>query len=126
MARKEFTYRGLTLQELQKLSFDEFVKLVPSRQRRSLQRGLSEQEKKLREKIRKRDNVRTHLRAMIILPEMVGKTVHVYNGKEFIPVRIQEEMIGHRLGEFALTRKTIKHSAPGVGATRSSAAISVR
>ena len=57
---------------------------------------------------------------MIILPEMVGVKIGVYNGKEYTPVEVKPEMIGHRLGEFALTRKPVKHSSPGFGATRSS------
>ena len=57
---------------------------------------------------------------------MVGKKIKVYSGKEFIPVTIIEEMIGHYLGEFILTRKKVAHSAPGIGATRSSAALSVK
>ena len=51
---------------------------------------------------------------------MVGKVIFVHNGKEFVRVEIKPEMIGHRLGEFAKTRKFEKHSGPGVGATRSS------
>ena len=47
---------------------------------------------------------------------------YVYNGKEFIPLTITAEMLGHYLGEFVLTRKKVAHSAPGIGATRSSAA----
>jgi len=57
---------------------------------------------------------------MVILPEMVGAKIGVYNGKEFVPVVIKPEMIGHRLGEFALTCKKVEHSAPGVSATRGS------
>ena len=70
--------------------------------------------------------VKTHCRDLIILPEMVSITVHVYNGKEFVPVNIAENMIGHYLGEFAVTRKKVQHSAPGIGATKSSAAMSVK
>ena len=57
---------------------------------------------------------------------MVGTTIRVYNGKEFVQVMIEDEMVGHYLGEFALTRKRIQHSAPGIGATRSSASLSVK
>ena len=57
---------------------------------------------------------------------MIGITLKVHKGKSFEPVRIEEEMIGHYLGEFVLTRKSIKHNSPGVGATRSSASVSVR
>ena len=63
---------------------------------------------------------------MIILPNMVGKVVSLYRGNEFMAIHINEEMIGHRLGEFIMTRKRLAHSAPGVGATRSSASVSVR
>jgi len=124
---KKFTYRGKTLEELKKLSIDQLAQLLKARARRKIKRGFTEQEKKLLEKIRKgKKKLRTHCRDMIILPEMVGLTIHVHNGKEFLPVVIKEEMIGHRLGEFALTRKRVQHSAPGVGATRSSAHISVK
>lgn len=118
---KIFTYRGLTVEQLKEMSLEEFAKILPARQRRSLLRGLTEQQRKLLEKIRKRDKpVKTHCRDMIIVPEMIDKIVLIYNGKEWISVTIQPEMIGHRLGEFALTRKRVQHSSPGVGATRSS------
>jgi small subunit ribosomal protein S19 len=127
MAKKEFTYRGKKLQELQALSLNEFIELLPARQRRSLKRGITTKQKMVLEKVKNGGkNIKTHCRDMIILPEMVGNLIKVHNGKEFVPVAIQQEMIGHLLGEFALTRKRIAHSAPGVGATRSSASISVR
>ncbi len=104
---------------------EKFMELLPARQRRRLKRGFNAREKKLLQKIERVKNgekvkLRTHARDMIILPEMVGLTIEVHNGKEFIPVTIKEEMIGHYLGEFALTRKPVKHGSPGVGATRSS------
>lgn len=123
---REFTYRGYTLEQLQQMSMDEFIKLLPSRQRRSLKRGLTEAQRKLLEKVRKYKRlgiskpIRTHARDMIILPEMVGTTIAVHNGKEFVPVEIVPEMIGHRLGEFAITNKRVVHGRPGVGATKSS------
>ena len=126
---KQFTYKGYTLEELQKMPMDEFIKLLPARQRRSLLRGLTEAQRILLEKIRKAKKamkegkkvvIKTHVRDMIILPEMVGLTIHVYNGREFVPVEIKPEMIGHYLGEFAITCKPVKHGAPGVGASRSS------
>jgi len=124
---KEFLWRGMKLEDVQKLSLKEFGDLLPARQRRTLKRGLTEQQKKLLERLRKgKKDPKTHCRAMIIIPEMVGKTVKVYTGKEFALVNITEDMLGHRLGEFALTRKRVGHSAPGIGATRSSAALSVR
>ncbi len=108
---------------------DEFIKLLPSRQRRSLQRGLAREQRILLENIRsaKKDLkegekavAKTHARDMIILPEMVGVTLLVHNGKEFTPVEITPEMIGYYLGEFAITNKPVKHGSPGIGASRSS------
>ncbi|MCD6095897.1 MAG: 30S ribosomal protein S19 [Thermoprotei archaeon] len=125
----KFTYRGYTIEELQKMSMDKFIELLPARQRRSLLRGLTPAQRRLLEKIRKAKRlmkegkhmvIRTHVRDMIILPEMVGLTIHVYNGKEFMPVTITPEMIGHYLGEFAPTTKIVKHGEPGLRATRSS------
>ena len=121
--KKEFRYRGLSIEELQKLSNDELLPLLPSRIRRSLNRGLTEEQEKLFhdiEKAEKGDVIKTHLRDMVILPNFVGRTLEVHNGKEFQRVVIQSNMIGHYLGEFALTRKNVKHTGPGVGATKSS------
>ena len=127
MVKKEFTYRGKKLEELKKLSLNELAELLPARQRRSLKRGLTEQQKILLKKIKKNENnIETHCRDMIIFPEMVGKTIKIHNGKEFMQVIIMEDMIGHYLGEFSLTRHRVEHSAPGIGATRSSAALSVK
>ena len=126
---KEFRYRGHTLNSLQAMSMDEFINLLPSRQRRSLQRGLPPEQRILLEKTRKaqedtkkgeKANIKTHVRDMIILPEMVGVKILVHNGKEFIPVEIKPEMIGHYLGEFAITNKPVRHGTPGIGASRSS------
>ena len=115
-------FRGKTLEELKQMSLEEFSRLLTSRERRSLLRGLTERQKKLLEEIRKDPKKfhKTHERDMVILPEMVGVKLGVYNGKEYKPVEIKFEMIGHRLGEFALTRQRVIHSAPGVGATRGS------
>ncbi|MBI2143596.1 30S ribosomal protein S19 [Candidatus Woesearchaeota archaeon] len=126
MARKEFIYRGKSIEELKRLSLKEFAQLLPARQRRALLRGFSEQNKKLLEDIKTDKNPETHRRDMIIIPEMVGRTVKVYSGNSFVPVTIITEMLGHYLGEFVLTRKKVAHSAPGIGATKSSAALSVK
>jgi len=127
MAKKEFTYRGKSLEELKNLSMNEIAVVLPARQRRSLKRGLTDQQKVLLKKIKNnKSNIETHCRDMIILPEMIGKTIRVHSGKEFVPVILIDEMLGHYLGEFALTRKRVAHSAPGIGATRSSAALSVK
>jgi len=128
---REFTYRGYTLDELRQMSMDQFIKLLPSRMRRSLMRGLNHAQLRLLEKVREANEmlkrgekpkkpIKTHARDMVILPEMVGLTIYVYNGREFVPVEIKPEMIGHRLGEFAITCKQVKHGKAGVGATRSS------
>ena len=126
---KEFMYRGHSLVSLQGMSMDEFINLLPSRQRRSLQRGLTPEQRILLEKMRaaqealkkgKETTVKTHVRDMLILPEMVGAKVHVHNGKEFVALDIKAEMIGHYVGEFAITNKPVRHGTPGIGASRSS------
>lgn len=121
--KKEFSYRGLSLEELKKLSMEELLPLLPSRMRRTLKRGLTVKQDKLLKDIEKAnpgDIIRTHCRDMVILPSFVGHKIHVHNGNEFQIVEIQPNMIGHYLGELALTRKPVKHTGPGVGATRSS------
>lgn len=127
MVKKETTWRGKKPEEVGKMDLKELAMLLPARQRRTLKRGLTEQQKILLKRVEKGDNnIKTHCRNILILPNMIGKTFLVYNGKDFVAVRVELEMLGHYLGEFALTRKTVKHSAPGIGATRSSAAISVK
>lgn len=123
---KEFKYRGYTLEQLQGMSIESLFVLLPARQRRSLNRGISEEKRKLLEKIRAIRNgktgkqIRTHSRDMIILPHMVGLTIHVYNGKEFVPLEIKPGMIGGYLGAYAITNKKVVHGTPGIGASRSS------
>ena len=126
MVRKEFTYRGKNLKELQELSLNDFMELLPSAQRRKIKRGFTKEEKHFLDELRKKDNVKTHCREMIILPEMIGKTILIHNGKVFNKLTITEEMIGHIIGEFSLTRNKVAHSSPGVGATKSSGATSVK
>lgn len=126
---KEFLYRGKTLKELKQLNLGEFAKMLPSRERRTMLRQMAFVEKFLKrceKKITQHKEIKTHLRTMIIVPKMVGLNINVHNGKEFIPVKINEEMIGHRLGEFVMTRRKVEHGAPGIGATRSSAFLSVK
>jgi len=119
--KKEFTYRGFTMEELNEMPLDDVVALFPARARRSLDRGLTEEKERLLARLRKDEGkVKTHMRDMVVLPEMVGKTVYIHNGKEFKETTIQPEMIGHFLGEFSQTRGLVKHTGPGVGATRSS------
>ena len=108
------------------MSTKEFSALLPARQRRTIERGFTDAQKRFLKKLEKKNEVKTHCRDLVILPKMVGKTVLVYNGNSYTAVRIIDEMVGHYLGEFVMTRKRVSHSAPGVGATRSSASISVR
>jgi small subunit ribosomal protein S19 len=121
MAR-EFYYRGKNLEELKKMSIEEFAKLLPSRQRRTIVKGLTERQRKLLDQIKEKPQKfhKTHERDMVIVPQMIGANLGIYNGKEFLRVNITQEMLGHRLGEFSLTRGRVKHSSPGAGATRGS------
>lgn len=124
---KEITWRGKSEEEVIKMDLKKFMDLVPSRARRSLKRGFTEQQQKLIKKLQNNDkSLKTHSRDMIIIPLMIGKTLKVYNGKEYFPVAVTLEMLGHTLGEFSHTRKSVAHSAAGVGATRSSKAVSAR
>ena len=118
----KFEFRGKSFDEISKLTMEEFSNLLKSRQRRSLKRGMTEKQKKLLEKVRKDPKKfhRTHEREMVIVPEMIGIKIGVYNGREYVSLELKADMLGHRLGEFSPTRKQVKHSAPGFGATRSS------
>lgn len=119
---KDFKYRGKTVEELQAMSMDEFIRLLPSRMRRSLRRGLSNEQRIILEKLRKNGDkpIRTHARDMIILPEMIGRTINIHNGLEFVAVNVNEKMVGHYLGEYAITNRPVRHGRPGIGASRSS------
>ena len=124
-----FTYKGKTLEELQNMDVREFARYVTARQRRTILRQYDKIDKFLqrcKKKIARNKKIKTHDRDMLIIPQFVGMTISVYSGKTFEPVKIVEEMMGHYLGEFVLTRKKVEHSAPGIGATRSSAALSVK
>lgn len=129
---KELLFKGKTIEELKAMSLVDFAKMLPSRQRRSLKRGFTPLQKKLLDKITKykagktKKPVKTQCRDMIILPEMVGLVIHVHKGKVFEPIGIEIEMLGHYLGEFTMTRSKVQHSAPGIGATKSSSAVSVK
>ncbi len=127
--RKEFLYRGKSLEELKKLDVREFAKFIPSRERRTLLRNTEKIENfllKCRKKSDKNKPIKTHDRNIIIVPQMVGLELQVYNGQVFERVSVVSEMLGHRLGEFALTRRQVKHGTAGIGATRSSASRSVK
>ncbi|KAH8299618.1 hypothetical protein KR044_003520, partial [Drosophila immigrans] len=129
-AFKKFTYRGVDLDQLLDMPNNQLVELMHSRARRRFSRGLKRKPMALIKKLRKAKKeappnekpeiVKTHLRNMIIVPEMTGSIIGVYNGKDFGQVEVKPEMIGHYLGEFALTYKPVKHGRPGIGATHSS------
>ncbi len=121
---KDFLYRGRNEEELKSISMDEFIRMLPSRMRRSLGRGLPSNQRVLLEKIRISQPgdkpIKTHTRSLIILPEMIGKTIHVFNGRDFIEVKIDIKKVGHYLGEYAITNRPVSHGRPGIGASRSS------
>lgn len=127
MVKKEFSYKGRTVEELKRMSMDEFMKLVPSRIRRTMKRGFTEQQKKVLLKLKKGEkNIETHCRDMVIVPDMIDQTIKIHSGKEFVGVLILPEMVGHVLGEFVMTRRRVEHSAPGIGATKSSSSMSLK
>jgi small subunit ribosomal protein S19 len=123
---KEFRYRGYTVDQLDGMSTEAILQLLPSRARRSLNRGISDDKRKLLEDVRSQKEgklegqIKTHARDMIVLPVMVGATIGVYTGKEFLAIQVKPEMIGHYLGEYAITNKKVVHGTPGIGASRSS------
>ena len=125
MQKKQFTYKGKTLDELKTLDAREFAKFVGSRERRTILRQFREIENfvnRANQKIAKKKMIKTHKRGIIIVPQMVGMRIQVYDGRNFVTVDIVAEMLGHRLGEFAPTRSRVKHGSAGVGATKGSRA----
>ena len=135
MARKEFSFRGKSLEDVRKLSLEEFSKLCTARPRRTIVRQKAQYEH-IMKKIAKYNEglkgtkppraIRTHWRDLIVVPAMVGVKLAIHAGKEFNEVEVKPEMLGHVLGEFALTRKKLSHGKAGIGATRSSTAIAAR
>jgi small subunit ribosomal protein S19 len=125
---KEIKFYGKDEEELKSMELKDFVKLIPARERRSLLRGFKDDQLRLIEKVKLAKDgkykkiIKTHARETVIIPNMLGLTIHVHSGKVFVPVQVEMEMLGHRLGEYVGTRNQIKHSAPGIGATRSSSA----
>ncbi|MFA4855803.1 MAG: 30S ribosomal protein S19 [archaeon] len=127
--KKDFSFRGKNMEELNKLSIEEFAKLCTSRARRSLLRGFDRNLLKKIDEALKGDSkkpIRTHGRDAIVIPKMVGLTFAIHKGNLFEIVEIKPPMVGHYLGEFAMTRKRLMHGKAGIGATRSSTAISAR
>ncbi len=126
---KEFVYRGKTLEELKTLDTREFAKFTKANARRAILRQFQTIEKfvaKCRKRKEAGKQIRTHSRELVIVPKMVDYSIGIHNGKEFVQIKILPEMLGHRLGEFAPTRRRVSHGAAGIGATRSSAFRSVK
>lgn len=125
---KEYNFRGKKLEDLKAMSLEEFSRMITARERRTIKRGFSDAEKTLMESVRKSPEKfhKTHARGMIILPEMVGVKLGVYTGKEWFQLTVEPHMIGHRIGEFSIPVKRVKHSAPGIGASRGSKHIAVK
>jgi small subunit ribosomal protein S19 len=119
--KEEFTYRGYSMADLKKMELGQFAALLPSRQRRKVKRGFTGDEQKIIDSVKAGDKkIKTHVREMIILPDMIGVTFEIHTGKEWKPVEVMPEMVGHYIGEFALTRKPVSHGSAGIGATRGS------
>jgi len=123
---RKFTYRGIELDALLDLTNDELMDLVPARSRRRMSRGLKRKPMALIKRLRqakkeapageKPRGIKTHLRNMIIVPEMIGSIIGIYNGKMFCGVEIKAEMVGMYLAEFAITYKPVRHGRPGMSA----------
>lgn len=119
--KKQFMYRGKSIEELKTLDVREFAKYLPSRQKRSVLRNFQVIEdfiKRANEKIAKGKKIKTHQREIIIVPQMVGMNIQVHNGRNFNPFLIETEMLGHRFGEMSATRSKVAHSKAGIGATK--------
>ena len=120
---KDVYYRGKNVEELKKLDVREVAKYLDSRCRRSVLRHFDIIEKFVKRcetSQATKKKIRTHLRDIIVVPEMVGMSIQVYNGKTFNQIDIIGEMLGHKLGEFSLSRAKISHGKAGVGATKGS------
>ncbi|PIN94803.1 30S ribosomal protein S19 [Candidatus Pacearchaeota archaeon CG10_big_fil_rev_8_21_14_0_10_35_13] len=127
--KKEYTYRGKGIEELKKMGTREFAVYLPSRERRTVLRHFDVIEEFIKKCVKKTERgrpIKTHSREIVIVPGMIGFTVMIHSGKEFLKIKITEEMLGHRLGEFAPTRKKVSHGSAGIGATRGSASRSVK
>lgn len=125
--KKQFLFRGKDLEELKALDTREAAKYLPARARRSVLRNFQEVENfvsRAKKKLAKGKKIRTHSRRMIIVPQLVGMQIQIHNGRNFMPIEIIPEMIGHFLGEFAPTRGKVAHSKSGVGATKGSKSLS--
>lgn len=126
----KFIYHGKSNEELKAMTMEEFVKTIPSNMRRALRRNGVKYRKFIAklDKVKKKGkkSMRTHVREMVILPSMLEMDFMVYTGKEWQKVVIKPEMLGHRLGEYAITVKQVRHSGPGIGATRGSKSVELK
>lgn len=126
MTKKQFFFKGKTIEELKALDVREFAKYLKSTPRRYLLRNFQQIEQFLsrsRKKNQNKKQIKTHDRELLVVPEMVGWRVHVHKGNAFEQIDVVEEMLGHKLGEFALTRKKVNHTKAGVGSTKGKKAI---
>ncbi len=124
--KKEFLFRGQPIDSLKSLDVREFAKYLNSRQRRTILRNFEKVQSfvsRCEKKLAKNKKLRTHLRDIIIVPKMIGYKISVHNGKNFFDFEILPEMIGHTLGEFAMTRQRVNHGEAGIGATKGSRAL---
>ena len=124
MAEK-VAFRGKVPSELEKLTNEEYAKLIKSRQRRWLKRN-SIQLRQLSEKISRYKQkginkpIKVKSRSALIMPSWIGMQFEIYTGKEHQKLETTAAMLGHRLGEFVYSTKRVMHSAPGIKATRGS------
>ncbi|ETO03324.1 40S ribosomal protein S15 [Reticulomyxa filosa] len=127
---RKYYYRGIEVEKLLDLGTREFKELVHARARRRFRRGLSDKHKSFIRRLRKAKKsvqgtikkpkiIKTHLRNMIVVPEMVASQIGVYNGKGYIHVEVKPDMIGYYLAEFSITYKPVGHGRPGLGSTGS-------
>lgn len=123
LTKKQFTFRGKTLEELKGMSVREFANILKSRRKRSILRQFQRIEdfvNRAKEKMLKNKPIKTHQRDIVIVPQMIGMKIGVYNGRTFESIQVVGEMLGHVLGEFSLTRAKVKHGTAGIGATKGS------
>ena len=112
--KKEFKYRGKTIEELQALDVREFAEHLPARKRRTVLRNFQAHEdfvSRIQDKNNKRKQIKTHIRDLVVVPALVGMKIQIYNGNKFVPVDVTIEMLGCKLGEFAPTRAKIIHTS---------------
>ncbi len=131
--KRDFSFRGKTLEQLQAMTDSQFAELLTSRARRSLLRGFDKSvEKRIKAAIQLRAQnklqkpIRTHKRVVVVVPRMVGLSFAVHKGNSFEQIEIIPQMLGHFLGELVMTRKRLSHGKAGIGATKSSTAITAR